>query len=574
MSYISNDPARFSEEATAGFVAAHADLVRAVPGGVARRTATPQGRVAVVIGGGSGHYPAFAGLVGPGLASGAAVGNVFASPSGQQVYNVAKAVENGGGVLLTCGNYAGDVLNFNQARDRLKAEGIAAETFFATDDISSAKPDEAEKRRGIAAALAVYKVASAAAEDGRSLYDVVALAKRVNDNCRTLGVAFSGCTLPGADEPLFTVPAGRMGVGVGIHGEPGIDETDRLSSAELAEMLWKAVYAEKPEGAGSRALVFVNGLGSVKNEELFILFNDIRPLAERDGVEIAGIEVGELVTSFEMAGVSLSLVWVDDEILDYWNRPAYTSGYRKGSIASQDGDGEVLEDVDEAEAIEVGEASDESRRAAEFAAELLQTVHATIREHQDELGRLDAIAGDGDHGIGMERGARAAAETAQELLERRPGAQTLLVEAGAAWGAQAGGTSGVIWGALLDGIGRALGDDTPATPESAVAGVRQGAEAVTRIGGAHPGDKTMVDALQPFVETLGEQVGKGESLAAGWQAAAAASTEAAEATKDLLPKLGRARPHAEKSLGTPDPGAISFALIVTAVGEKLASRQR
>src|SRR3954451_1886448 len=151
MSFISNDPARFREQATEGFVAAHADLVRSVPGGVARRTATPEGQVAVVIGGGSGHYPAVGGLVGPGLAHGAAVGNVFASPSGQQVYNVAKAVENGGGVLLTCGNYAGDVLNFNQAKERLTAEGIAAETFFVTDDISSAKPDEAEKRRGIAA---------------------------------------------------------------------------------------------------------------------------------------------------------------------------------------------------------------------------------------------------------------------------------------------------------------------------------------------------------------------------------------------------------------------------------------
>jgi dihydroxyacetone kinase len=573
MSYISNDPARFSEEATAGFVAAHADLVRAVPGGVARRTATPEGQVAVVIGGGSGHYPAFAGLVGPGLASGAAVGNVFASPSGQQVYNVAKAVENGGGVLLTCGNYAGDVLNFNQARDRLKAEGIAAETFFATDDISSAKPDEAEKRRGIAAALAVYKIASAAAEAGRSLDEVVALAKRVNDNCRTLGVAFSGCTLPGATEPLFTVPPGRMGVGVGIHGEPGIDETDRLSSADLAAMLWDAVIAEKPADAGDRALIFVNGLGSVKNEELFILFNDIRALAERDGVRTAGVEVGELVTSFEMAGASLSLVWVDDEMIEYWEKPAYTPGYRKGSIGAQQ-DAPALEDVDEAAAVEVGEASEDSRRAAALAAQLLQTVHATVRDHMDELGKLDAVAGDGDHGIGMERGARAAAETAQDLLDRGAGAQTLLVEAGAAWGAQAGGTSGVIWGALLDGLGRALGDDAAATPDAVVAGVRQGAEAVTRIGGAHPGDKTLVDALGPFAEKLAGEVQDGRTLAEAWPAAAAESTKAAEATKDLLPKLGRARPHAEKSLGTADPGAVSFALIVTAIGEQLAARGR
>ncbi len=573
MSFISNDPARFSEQATEGFVAAHADLIRAVPGGVARRTATPQGQVAVVIGGGSGHYPAFGGLVGPGLAHGAAVGNVFASPSGQQVHAVARAVQNGGGVLLTCGNYAGDVLNFNQAKERLNAEGVAAETFFVTDDISSAKPEEAEKRRGIAASLAVYKIASAAAEAGRSLAEVVAVAKRVNDRSRTLGVAFSGCTLPGATEPLFTVPEGRMGVGVGIHGEPGIDETDRLSSAELADLLWTAVIAEKPADAGDRALIFVNGLGSVKNEELFILFNDIRALADRDGVQVAGVEVGELVTSFEMAGTSLSLVWVDEELEELWTRPAYTAGYRKGSIAPT-GQTEVLDDIDADAAIEVGDASDDSRAAARTVTDLLEVVHTTLTDHMDELGKLDAVAGDGDHGIGMERGARAALEAARDLADRDPGAETLLVHAGGAWAAQAGGTSGVLWGAVLEAVGRGLGDDGSPNAARAAAGVGQADEAVRRIGGAQPGDKTMVDALIPFAAALREQVASGRGLVEAWTHAAGVATEAARATADLMPKLGRARPHAEKSLGTPDPGAISFALIATAVGEHLGSAKR
>lgn len=568
MSFISNDPARFSEQATAGFVAAHADLVRAVPGGVARRTATPQGQPAIVIGGGSGHYPAFGGLVGPGLAHGAAVGNVFASPSGQQVYDVAKAVENGGGVLLTCGNYAGDVLNFNQARDRLRAEGIDAETLFVTDDISAAKPEEREKRRGIAGGLAVYKIAAAAAEAGKSLAEVVALATKVNDNIRTLGVAFSGCTLPGAYEPLFTVPEGRMGVGVGIHGEPGIDETDLLSSADLAAMLWDAVIAEKPEGAGDRAVIFVNGLGAVKNEELFILYNDVRALADRDGLVPADVEVGELVTSFEMAGVSLSLWWVDEEIEQLWKAPAYTSGYRKGTV-QLDQQGEVLDDVDAAAAIEVGEATEESRQAAQRIAGLLQTVHSTITEHAEELGKLDAIAGDGDHGIGMERGARAAQESATALLDRQPGAGTLLEQAGKAWAAQAGGTSGVLWGALLEAIGRTVGDEAKPDPATVAAAVGAADESVRKIGGAQVGDKTMIDALVPFTEGLTAAVQAGKDLAAAWTEAAARSTKAAEATADLMPKLGRARPHAEKSLGTPDPGAISFALIATAVGAEL-----
>ena len=226
MTRLFNDPTDFLDELVDGFVAASGRWVRAVPGGVVRSTRSPEPTVAIVIGGGSGHYPAFAGLVGPGLAHGAAMGNLFASPSTQRAYSVAKAADQGRGVLFSYGNYAGDVLNFDAAQDQLKAEGIDCRTVLVTDDIWSASPDEFEKRRGIAGDLTVFKVASAAAEEGASLDDVERVARHANDRTRSFGVAFDGCTLPGASEPLFTVPEGRMAVGLGIHGEPGIDETD------------------------------------------------------------------------------------------------------------------------------------------------------------------------------------------------------------------------------------------------------------------------------------------------------------------------------------------------------------
>src|SRR5690625_411392 len=204
MAFILNDPADFTDELTAGFSRAYSSWVIQVPGGVVRATAVPEGQVAVITGGGSGHYPAFAGLVGPGLAHGAAMGNIFASPSAQQVYSVAKAAHSGGGVLLTYGNYAGDVLNFNQAQERLRAEGIDCRTVVVTDDIASASADEMHKRRGIAGDLFVFKTAAAAAEAGKSLEEVAETASLANAMTRTLGVAFSGCTLPGAEEPLFT----------------------------------------------------------------------------------------------------------------------------------------------------------------------------------------------------------------------------------------------------------------------------------------------------------------------------------------------------------------------------------
>lgn len=247
MTYLFNQPSDFARELTEGFVAAHSDKVRQVPGGVVRSTRSPEGSVAIVVGGGSGHYPAFAGLVGQGLAHGAAMGNLFASPSAQQICSVARAAHNGGGVLLTFGNYAGDVLHFGQAKARLNAEGIPCELLAVTDDISSAPPEEWQKRRGVAGDLGVFKAAAAAAEAGYDLAAVLAVAERANQRTRSFGVAFSGCTLPGADHPLFTVPEGMMGVGMGIHGEPGINDAPISSADELAELLVNALLKEVPQ---------------------------------------------------------------------------------------------------------------------------------------------------------------------------------------------------------------------------------------------------------------------------------------------------------------------------------------
>ncbi len=248
MTRLFNDPTDFLDELVDGFVAASGRWVRAVPGGVVRSTRSPEPTVAIVIGGGSGHYPAFAGLVGPGLAHGAAMGNLFASPSTQRAYSVAKAADQGRGVLFSYGNYAGDVLNFDAAQDQLQAEGIDCRTVLVTDDIWSAPPDEFEKRRGIAGDLTVFKVAGAAAEEGASLDEVERVARHANDRTRSFGVAFDGCTLPGKSEPLFTVPEGRMAVGLGIHGEPGIDETDVPTADELAELFVSRLLDEVPGG--------------------------------------------------------------------------------------------------------------------------------------------------------------------------------------------------------------------------------------------------------------------------------------------------------------------------------------
>ncbi|MCM6761809.1 dihydroxyacetone kinase family protein [Rathayibacter sp. ZW T2_19] len=575
MTRLWNEPADFADDMVDGFVRANGRWVRKVHGGVSRSTRSADPEVAVVIGGGSGHYPAFAGLVGPGLAHGAAMGNLFASPSAHQVESVIRASEQGRGVLLSYGNYAGDVLHFTAAQDAVRADGIDCRTVTVTDDVFSAPPAEAHRRRGIAGDLTVFKVAGAAAAAGYDLDGVERVAAAANARTRSLGVAFSGCTLPGADEPLFSVPEGRMAVGLGIHGEPGIDEVDVPSAAGLAELLVTHLLddAEIPEGVaveGARVVPILNGLGSVKSEELFVVFSTVADLLEARGAVLVDPQVGEFCTSFDMAGVSLTLLWVDDELETLWTAPADTPAYRTGAIDSGSLTTVTTTDEDVAEAA-LGEASDESRGAAARLADALGAIRTVIDENADELGRLDAIAGDGDHGIGMQRGARAAADEAGSVLARGAGAGSLLTRAGDAWSDRAGGTSGALWGVILRSLGDALGDDRPVTAAEVSAGATAASDAVRAYGKAEPGDKTMVDALVPFAETLAERVAAGSALSEAWAAAAVAARTAADATSELMPGLGRARSHGSKSLGTPDPGAVSLALIVETVGRRLAA---
>jgi dihydroxyacetone kinase len=566
MTRLFNDPADFADEATDGFVAANARWVRGVHGGVARSTTSPDGTVAVVIGGGSGHYPAFGGLVGHGLAAGAAMGNLFASPSAQQVTGVAKAAEHGGGVLLSYGNYAGDVLNFDAAARTLEADGIPVRTVRVTDDVTSAPADETAKRRGIAGDLCVFKVAGAAAERGDDLDAVTAVAERANDRTRSFGVAFSGCSLPGAEEPLFTVPEGRMAIGMGIHGERGIDETDVPTADGLAELLVSRLLDELPDGVapdGQRVVPILNGLGSVKYEELFVVYRSVQRRLTAAGLVLVEPEVGELVTSFDMAGVSLTLFWLDDELEELWAAPADTPAYRKGgAVAEQRVDPSTV--AADAEGVGIGLATDESRAVAEQVAAGFAAVRAVLDEHADELGRVDAVAGDGDHGIGMQRGSHAADTAAADAVSRGAGAGTVLRIAADAWSDKAGGTSGAIWGAALEALGRVVGDDSRPSGATVAQGVRAATEAVLAFG-ATVGDKTMVDALVPFDEVLRTRLDAGAALAEAWGDAVRAARRAADETESLVPKMGRARTHADQAVGTADPGALSFALIVETV---------
>lgn len=571
MTKIFNDPSEFAEEALAGFCDVHADLVRQVPGGAVRRFRPPQPKVAVLAGGGSGHYPAFAGLIGPGFADGAVVGNIFTSPSAQQAYAVAKAAESGAGVVFTYGNYAGDVMNFGMASERLAAEGVAVENVLVTDDIASAPPSESAKRRGIAGDFTVFKVMGAAAEAGADLAEVVRLGRKANDRTRTMGSAFAGCTFPGAESPLFSLPDGQMGLGLGIHGEPGLFDTALPSAKELGRELVTRLLAETPPNAGERIAVILNGLGSTKHEELFVLWGTVAPLLRAAGYTLVMPEVGELVTSLDMAGVSLTVTWLDEELEPLWLAPAETPAYRRGTAVREAGTvtGEGASDDGATAAPFV--ADDASRQYATACLAALEATQSLLHDAEERLGRMDAIAGDGDHGRGMVRGIDAAAAAASSALSQGAGAGDLLAAAGDAWADKAGGTSGVLWGAGLRAFGESVGNSSAPEPGQLAAGVRAFADRIVQLGKAETGDKTMVDALLPFAASLARRVAAGVEPGRAWEDAARDATAAAEATAGLLPLKGRARPLAEKSLGTADPGATSLAMIFTVMGPHLTA---
>ena len=570
MTHLANDPATFTDDMLDGFSELYAQYVSKVPGGVVRADAAPEGKVSVVVGGGSGHYPAFCGVVGPGFADGAVVGNIFTSPSAQDAYNVGVAASNGGGILFITGNYAGDVLNFNQAQARMISEGYAVRNLYVTDDVASAPIAEAAKRRGIAGDFTVFKVASAAAEAMCDLEEVERLATKANTLTRTLGVAFAGCTLPGAAHPLFSVPDGHMGLGLGIHGEPGIADEKLPTAAALAQILVDGVLEELKDIELKRVAVILNGLGATKYEELFVTWGTVARLLRERGYTIVEPEVGELVTSLDMAGCSLTIMLLDDELEPLWCAPADTPSYRKGAARASVTGRRKIAHSDATETIVV--ATPASQAVAREAFEVIAHVHHMIVEAEQELGDIDAVAGDGDHGRGMVKGTLAAVAGARHALDEAGGIGRLFVNAGDEWAAKAGGTSGVLWGNALRSAGLVFDDQASAyEPVQFVAAAIAGISSIQALGKAQIGDKTMLDAMLPFVDRLEAEIAQGAPILQALRSAADVAHQAAMDTAALSPKVGRARPLAERSIGTPDAGAVSFAKIADSVATYLGA---
>lgn len=329
MQKILNHPDAFVDEMLEGVVLAHPNSLRAAgdPRSIVRCDAPVQGKVGIATGGGSGHLPVFMGYVGRGLADGAAIGNVFASPSAEQMLEVTRAIDGGAGVLYLYGNYGGDIMNFDLAAELAEADDITVATVLAKDDVASAPRGQEERRRGIAGIFFLYRVAGARAEEGASLIEVTAVTKKAAAGLRTMGVALSACTLPAAGRPTFDLPVGSMEIGMGIHGEPGIRRGALESADQIGEQLTLALLEDLPYAHGDSVAVLINGLGATPKEELYILYRRVHGVLMDHGIHVYRVWVGEYATSLEMAGASVSLLKLDAELTRLIDAPAESPFY-------------------------------------------------------------------------------------------------------------------------------------------------------------------------------------------------------------------------------------------------------
>jgi len=319
-----NDPNLVVEEMVEGYVKAHKDRVRALSDArvITRKDSPIKGKVGVVTGGGSGHKPAFIGYIGKGMVDAVAVGEIFTSPPANAFYHAFKEVNGGKGVACLYGNYAGDVMNVDIAIEMARADGIEVRQIIANDDVPSAPEGSEDKRRGVAGEILMWKIGGAKAESGGTLDEVIEVSKRAIDNTRSMGVGLSPCIIPAVGKPNFTLGENEMEVGIGHHGEPGIKKMDIKPADEVAEMMMEIILPDLPFEAGNDVCVLISGLGSTSLMELYILYRKIDKILENKRIAVYRSYIGNYFTSLEMAGATVSLMKLDNELKQLLDVPA------------------------------------------------------------------------------------------------------------------------------------------------------------------------------------------------------------------------------------------------------------
>ncbi|WP_454808169.1 dihydroxyacetone kinase subunit DhaK [Paraburkholderia fungorum] len=534
-------------------------VVRADAEAVAAR-----GEVALISGGGSGHEPAHGGYVGHGMLSAAVAGEVFTSPSTDAVLDAIRAVAGTAGVLLIVKNYTGDRFNFGLAAEIARAEGIPTEMVIVADDVALAASGDHAGRRGLAGTVLVHKIAGAAAAAGRPLAEVARIAREVAASLGTMGVALTPCTVPAAGKPGFELADDEIEWGLGIHGEPGVERGAIEPADAIVERLLAKIVGDLSLQAGARVALLVNNLGGTPSSELSIVAGSALRYLAANSIHVERAWAGTFLSALEMAGVSLTLLRVDDGRLGWLDAAAHTSAWPalSGRVAQV--------------SVRSAPATPDRTTGATLTREaplrrVIEAVCACLLEAEPILTEMDQRVGDGDLGISLSRGARGIlAELDAYPAETTPGA--VLRRMSATVRRVVGGTSGPLYAVMLLRGAVALEQTGGSSAKAWSAAFTEGVAGLMALGGAHPGDRTMVDALKPAADALHAALAKAEdALDAALKAAADAAAEGAAQTASMHPRRGRSSYVGDRALGYADPGAHAVALWLAAIREALAT---
>lgn len=558
-----------------GFVLAHPELAFNESYKIISRKEKHQ-NVALISGGGSGHEPAHAGFVGQGMLDAAVCGDVFASPSQIQVYKALQQVATEKGVLMIIKNYSGDMMNFQNGAALATEDGIMVDYVKVADDIAVKDSLYTVGRRGVAGTVFVHKIAGAAASKGYELARVKELAQKAADNVISLGFAYTSCTVPAKGTPTFTLADDEMEYGVGIHGEPGIRREKILPSKELVQRIVDDLFLDRPNL--TEVAVLVNGFGTTPLQELYVFNNDVCEHLASKGIKIYRTFVGNYMTSIDMAGASVSLLAVDDELKTYLDAEANTPAFKMdGSTALPF----EFAAKDEAAVRTVNTDVETHPEHAVIANEqftiknmryVVDVMSACIIKNEVPFCELDAHAGDGDFGMSVAKGFKQLKRQWHELVQAEQ-MDDFLLNCSMIIMEHCGGASGPIWGSAFRAASKAIKGKTTLTVanfaemlQAAVKGIQiTGERSFGR--GAVVGDKTLIDALVPCADSWSANTDKNfkENFVLGAQAA----VQGAESTKDIVARMGRAGTVGDRSLGYPDAGAHGLGVIFTDIAEHI-----
>lgn len=556
-----------------GFVLAHPELAFNESYKIISRKEKHQ-NVALISGGGSGHEPAHAGFVGLGMLDAAVCGDVFASPSQIQVYKALQQVATDKGVLMIIKNYSGDMMNFQNGAALATEDGIKVDYVKVADDIAVKDSLYTVGRRGVAGTVFVHKIAGAAASKGYELARVKELAQKAADNVISLGFAYTSCTIPAKGTPTFTLADDEMEYGVGIHGEPGIRREKILPSKELAQRIVDDLFLDRPNL--TEVAVLVNGFGTTPLQELYVFNNDVCEHLASKGIKIYRTFVGNYMTSIDMAGASVSLLAVDDELKNYLDAEANTPAFKMdGSpalpfeFAAKDEAAVRTVNTDvETHPEHVVIANEQF--TIENMRYIVDVMSAYIIKNEVPFCELDAHAGDGDFGMSVAKGFKQLKHQWHELVQAEQ-MDDFLLNCSMIIMEHCGGASGPIWGSAFRAASKAIKGKTTLTVadfaemlQAAVKGIQTtGERSFGR--GAVVGDKTLIDALVPCADSWSANTDKTfkENFSLGAQAA----VQGAESTKEIVARMGRAGTVGDRSLGYPDAGAHGLGVIFTDIAE-------